>query len=37
VYSAARVVEHLAVVWNPVQRIPSAARGSIVGVSLSER
>jgi hypothetical protein len=32
----ARVGEQRAVVWNPVDRIPSAASRSIVGVDSSE-
>jgi len=36
VSSAARVVEHMAVVWNPEYRMPDAARRSMVGVAISE-
>ena len=33
---AARVVEHMAVVWKLVQRTPPAASASMVGVAMSE-
>jgi len=36
VRSAARVVEHIAVVWNPVSLSPRRAIASIVGVRFSE-
>jgi hypothetical protein len=34
--SAARVVEHMAVVWNPEKRNPLFATESIVGVEISD-
>ena len=36
VSSAARVVEHIAVVWKPVRRRPRAAMASMVGVRIGE-
>ena len=36
VISAARVVEHMAVVWKPVKRSPRAASASMVGVRMVE-